>query len=300
MVGSRIKPGLECLTSSAQDMGHAVVERTVERPADALGAPDTHVLVVHTGASATLSWHMDGTAHRARFHMGEALVNPAGHVSRPRWHDEVGLLLLSLDPQWLDAQARESGARPHGTLELAPDFHFTDPLLTLLVQRLAAEYEAPGPVNSLYAESLVQAAAAILLRRNTAGHGRGLGPGLGPDPRGSGLPARRMAELRDYIHVHLGRRITLDELSAVAGVSSAHLNRLFRASLGESPHQYVLRQRVERAQNALLHSDDSIADIAVAHGFADQSHLTRVLRRATGLTPGVLREDGAERGQSAG
>ncbi|MFE6910076.1 AraC family transcriptional regulator [Streptomyces erythrochromogenes] len=292
MVGSRIKPGLECLTSSAQDMGHAVVERTVEGPADVLGAPDTHVLVVHTGASATLSWHTDGTAHRARFHMGEALVNPAGHVSRPRWHDEVGLLLLSLDPHWLDTQAQESGARTHGTLELAPDFHFTDPLLTLLVQRLAAEYEAPGPVNSLYAESLVQAAAAILLRRNTAGPG--------PDPRGGGLPARRMAELRDYIHLHLGRRITLDELSAVAGVSSAHLNRLFRASLGESPHQYVLRQRVERAQNALLHSDDSIADIAAAHGFADQSHLTRVLRRATGLTPGVLREDGAARGPATG
>ncbi|MER7762250.1 AraC family transcriptional regulator [Streptomyces sp. NPDC097619] len=288
MVGSHIKPGLVALSSSAADLGHAVVERTVEGPADVLGAPDTHVLVVHTGTSATLSWQVDGAARSARFHMGEALVNPAGHVSRPRWHDEVGLLLLSVDPAWLDARAQEAGATVRGPLELAPDFHFTDPLLTLLVQRLAAEYEGPGPVDTLYTESLVQAAAAVLLRRNAAGRA--------PDPRTGGLLPRRLAELRDYIHLNLGRRISLEELSSVAGVSSAHLNRLFRASVGETPHQYVLRQRVERARSALLHSDDSIADIAVAHGFADQSHLTRVLRRATGLTPGVLREERTSRG----
>ncbi|MEU6311952.1 AraC family transcriptional regulator [Streptomyces sp. NPDC047014] len=287
MVGSYVKPGLRCLSSSAQDMRHAVVERTVERPADRLGTPGTHVLVVHTGASARLSWNADGTARRARFHSGEALVNPAGYASLPRWEDDVELMLLSMDPRWLDEQAQGSGVRVRGELELAPDFHFTDPLLTLLVQRLVAEYEAPGPVDSLYTESLVQTAAALVLRR-CAGAG-------GPRPRGGGMPARRLAELRDYIHLNLGRRITLAELSAVAGISAAHLNRQFRASLGESPHQYVLRQRVERAQNALLHTDDAIADIAVAHGFADQSHLTRVLRRATGLTPGVLRADAVRR-----
>lgn len=262
-----------------------MVERVVEHPAQAHGAPPTHVLVVHTGTSANLSWNADGTARRARFHTGEALVNPAGYASRPRWQDDVELLLLSVDPGWLEAYAQQSGGRVSGPLEIAPDFHFTDPLLTLLVQRLVAEYETGAPVDALYAESLVQAAAAIVLRRCAAGSE--------PRPRGGGLPPRRLAELRDYVHVNLGRRITLEELSTVAGVSAAHLNRLFRASLGETPHQYVLRQRVERAQNALLHSDDSIADIAVAHGFADQSHLTRVLRRATGLTPRVLREDGA-------
>ncbi|MFF2198703.1 helix-turn-helix domain-containing protein, partial [Streptomyces sp. NPDC058157] len=228
---------------------------------------------------------------RARFHSGEALVNSAGYASRPRWQEDVELLLLAVGPGWLEAYARESGARVRGPLELAPDFHFTDPLLTLLVQRLVGEYESGRPVDGLYAQSLVQAAAAVVLRRCTAGGG--------PPARGGGLPARRLAELRDYIHLHLGRRITLEELSAVAGVSTAHLNRLFRASVGESPHQYVLRQRVERAQNALLHTDASIADIAVSHGFADQSHLTRALRRATGLTPGVLREDGA-RGPARG
>ncbi|MFF3014897.1 helix-turn-helix domain-containing protein [Streptomyces sp. NPDC057939] len=293
MVGSFIKPGLHVLSSSADDMRHAVVERGVERAAGRedtappAAGPRTHVLVVHTGAPADLSWNADGAARRARFHTGEALVNPAGYASRPRWRDDVELMLLSIDPQWLGAQARGGGAVP----DLRPDFHFTDPLLTLLVQRLVAEYEAPGPADPLYVESLVQTAAAIVLRRCAQGDE--------PRPREGGLPARRLAELRDYIHLHLARRITLEELSTVAGVSTAHLNRLFRASLGESPHQYVLRQRVERAQNALLHGDDSIADIAVAHGFSDQSHLTRVLRRTTGLTPGVLRED-RTRGPSGG
>ncbi|MFJ6782984.1 helix-turn-helix domain-containing protein [Streptomyces yangpuensis] len=287
MAGSHIKPGVRCLSSSAGDLAHAVVERTVERAAESHGTPDRHVLVVHTGASASLAWNADGTARRARFHTGEALVNPAGYASLPCWQDDVELMLLAIDPKWLDAYAQESGVRTTRPLELAPDFHFTDPLLTLLVQRLVAEYEGGGPVDALYAESLVQAAAAVVLRRCAAGGG--------PGRREGGLPARRVAELRDYIHLHLGRRISMEELSAVAGVSAAHLNRLFRASLGESPHQYVLRQRVERAQNALLHTDDSIADIAFAHGFADQSHFARVLRRSTGLTPRALREDGARR-----
>ncbi|MFD8141701.1 helix-turn-helix domain-containing protein [Streptomyces sp. NPDC059708] len=293
MVGSHIKPGLRCLSGSARDIGHAVVERAVERAAGSGAArppsepPDRHVLVVHTGPPANLAWNADGTARRARFHPGESLVNPAGYASRPRWREDVELMLLALDPVWLDAYAREGGARVRGELALAPDFHFTDPLLTLLVQRLVGAYEDGRPVDTLYAESLVQAAAAVVLRRCAGGGG--------PPVREGGLPARRLAELRDYIHLHLGRRITLEELSTVAGVSSAHLNRLFRASLGESPHQYVLRQRVERARSALLHTDASIADIAVAHGFADQSHLTRVLRRTTGLTPRVLREDGGRR-----
>ncbi|MFE7620297.1 helix-turn-helix transcriptional regulator [Streptomyces sp. NPDC057496] len=59
--------------------------------------------------------------------------------------------------------------------------------------------------------------------------------------------------------------------------------------MGESPHQYVMQLRLERARQALLNTNRPIADIAVEHGFADQSHLTRMMRRHTGTTPGLLR-----------
>ncbi|MEU8779821.1 AraC family transcriptional regulator [Streptomyces sp. NPDC048606] len=285
MATSHIKPHLRCLTSSAGDLEHAVVERAVERAAGLADTtpppigPRSHVVAVLSGRSADLKWNADGHARRARFHAGDTLVNPAGWASRPRWQDDVELKLLALDPVWMEKHAAESGAP--GVFELAPSFQFSDPLLVLLVERLLAEYENPSGADPLYAQSLVQAASAIVVRRCARG-------GTPPDPTG-GLSLRRLSEVRDYIHANLARRLTLDEIAAVAGVSTSHLNRLFRASTGESPYQYVLRQRVEHARRALLDTDDSITDIALYCGFADQSHLTRAVRRATGLTPRTLR-----------
>ncbi|MFE0176033.1 helix-turn-helix domain-containing protein [Streptomyces sp. NPDC059002] len=293
MVTSRIKPHLKCLTSSGDDLQHAVVERAVEFAAGRADTapppvgPGSHVLVVHTGRSANLRWSDGSAVRRARFHTGEALINPAGHAARPRWQDDVELVLLALDPLWLKELTAESGLPD--AVELAPAFHFTDPLLTLLVHRLLDAYEADGPADPLYTESLAQAAAALVLRQGTQGRALPV--------REGGMPARRLAELRDYIHVNLSRRITLAELAAVAGVSTSHLNRVFKASTGETPHQYVLRQRVEHARNALLHTDRSIADIALSAGFADQSHLTRSLRRALGQTPRTLRAGNADGGR---
>ncbi|WP_234380645.1 AraC family transcriptional regulator [Streptomyces sp. CMB-StM0423] len=279
---------MTCLHGSGRELGHAVVERAVERAAGVSDTaplpvgPPVHVLVVHTGRSANLRWSADGAARRERFHSGEALINPAGWASRPRWQEDVELLLLGLEPAWLEQMAAEDGRR--GRFELAPRFHFTDPLLTKLMERLASEYARPGPADSLYAQSLVQAAAAVVVRRASAGRGTA--------ERDGAMPSRRLAQVMDYIHANLAERMALAELAAVAGVSTSHFTRLFRASTGQSPHQFVLQQRLERARRALLHTERPIANIATEAGFADQSHLTRMMRRHGGVTPQMLRESG--------
>ncbi|WFB06031.1 AraC family transcriptional regulator [Streptomyces sp. LX-29] len=241
--------------------------------------------MVHTGRSANLRWSADGTACRERFHAGEALVNPAGWASRPRWQDDVELLLLAMEPAWLEKLAAEEGAE--GGFELAPRFHFTDPLLTMLVERLVTEFERPGAPDALYTESLVQAAAALVMRA--------CGSTAGPPEREGGLPPRRLAEVLDFIHANLASRIRLADLAGVAGVSASHFTRAFKASVGESPHRYVTQLRLERARRALLTTNRPIADIALEHGFADQSHLTRMMRRHTGTTPGLLRDGHGQR-----
>ncbi|MFI7102264.1 helix-turn-helix domain-containing protein [Streptomyces sp. NPDC050161] len=285
---SHIKPHLRCLHGSGTALGHAVAERAVERAAGTADVapppvgPPVHVLVVHTGRSSNLRWSADGSPRRERFHAGEALVNPAGWAARPRWQDDVELLLLGIDPVWLEKLAAEGGAtRPVG---LAPRFHFTDPLLGMLLERLVAEYAGPGPADALYAQSLVQAAAAVILR--VAGEG-----GTVPVREG-GLPPRRLAEVVDFIHAHLSQRVTLADLAAVAGVSESHFTRVFKASTGQSPHRYVTQRRVAHARRELVRTSRPIAEIAAEAGFADQSHLTRTLRRYEGATPQALR-DGA-------
>lgn len=283
---SYIKPHLRCLNSSGNHLSHAVVERAVERAAgtqDSAPAPvgpPVHVLVIHTGQSANLSWSADGTARRERFHPGEALINPAGWASRPRWQDDVELMLLGIDPGWLQKLAVEGGASGH--TDLVPRFHFTDPLLKVLLGTLVTEYSRPGPVDDLYAQSLVQAAAAVMLRM--AGEGRSM------VPREGGLPPRRLAAVVDFIHARLAQRTTLAELAAVAGVSESHFARMFKMSTGSSPHQFVMQARLDHARRELTCTARPIAEIALDAGFADQSHLTRTMRRLLGITPQTLRE----------
>ncbi|WP_031074903.1 helix-turn-helix domain-containing protein [Streptomyces sp. NRRL WC-3742] len=278
---SAIKPRLVRLSGSGADLDEGVVERGMERAGGgAVDGPSRHVVVVHTGRSADLHWSVDGRPRRERFHPGQALINPAGLAVRPRWEQDTELLLVALEPAWLEKLATESDLP--GPLELAPRYHLTDPFLGMLVERLVAEYEGAQPADPLYAQSMLQALAAHLIR--TAATRRP----TGPEPEG-GLTPKRLNRVIDHMNGYLDGRLALPELAAVAGVSPSHFTRAFRASTGQSPHRYLVRLRLERARRVLLTTDTPIAAVAQLCGFADQSHLTRTMRLHTGVTPAGLR-----------
>lgn len=102
-------------------------------------------------------------------------------------------------------------------------------------------------------------------------------------------PARReralVRRVRAYLDEHLAESVTLDRLTALAGVSKEHLVRSFTADLGLPPHTYHLNARIERAKQRLLHGG-AIAEVALSLGFHDQSHFTRHFRRIVGVPPG--------------
>jgi AraC family transcriptional regulator len=93
----------------------------------------------------------------------------------------------------------------------------------------------------------------------------------------------------DYIHANLDCNIGLTELADLAQMSLSHFSRLFKQSTGYSPHQFVIKCRVDRARELLLKSDLSIADITYQVGFANQGHLTNHFKRLLGVTPKVIR-----------
>ncbi|HVW01733.1 MAG TPA: AraC family transcriptional regulator [Planctomycetaceae bacterium] len=93
----------------------------------------------------------------------------------------------------------------------------------------------------------------------------------------------------EYIREHHHERLTVEELAARADLSPRHLHRKFREVFGLSVREFLVKTRIQATSDALLHSDRSIAQVAVDFGFCDQSAFTQVFRKHMGLTPRQFR-----------
>jgi AraC-like DNA-binding protein len=104
-----------------------------------------------------------------------------------------------------------------------------------------------------------------------------------------GLAPWQLRRVTAHIDSQLNGSLTLRDLATIAGVSVYHFARAFRESLGETPHAYIMRRRVERAQGQMLTSDITLIRVAHNCGFADQSHFNKVFRSLVGESPGAWR-----------
>jgi AraC family transcriptional regulator len=147
---------------------------------------------------------------------------------------------------------------------------------------LLGELHADALGGRLYAESLATLLAVQLLRHQSAA-------GLPTPRRAARLSVAALARAGEYVEEHLADDLSLAALAGAVGLSPWHFARLFRASTGLSPHQYVIRRRVERARLLLTSTDRSLASIAQDVGFASGSHLATHVRRLLRVSPNSLR-----------
>src|SRR5580704_14390303 len=106
-----------------------------------------------------------------------------------------------------------------------------------------------------------------------------------------GLAAWQILRVRAYIDHNLHRNIYIRDLSAVARRSPAHFSRKFKLAVGESPHAYLVKRRLERACHLMITSGALLSEIALNVGFSDQAHLCRLFRQAFGQTPANWRRE---------
>ena len=111
---------------------------------------------------------------------------------------------------------------------------------------------------------------------------------LRPQIRG-GLPPRALRRVREFIEAHLEQTISIQALATTAGLSMYHFARAFKQSEGMTPHDYLVQCRVRRARDLLAATDLPLSEIALAAGFADQSHCARRFREHVGVTPSSYR-----------
>ena len=109
-----------------------------------------------------------------------------------------------------------------------------------------------------------------------------------PVARGA-LAAWQMRRLTGHIDANIGRRISISELAALLHLSPSHFHRAFKSAFGVAPHRYLARRRIEVAQGLMLTTHNTLSEIALQCGLADQSHLSRWFRRVVGDTPHAWR-----------
>jgi AraC-like DNA-binding protein len=166
-------------------------------------------------------------------------------------------------------------------------FAFPQPAVDPVIERLAhalmhADDMAAG-FGECYADSIGLAIVARLLARTSKGSRPADASGA------SKLPRWRLKRATEYIAAHLSEPIGLAEIAASTGLTRMHFAAQFRAATGLPPHEYLVRRRIDRAQQLLAASELSLAAIALEVGFKAQAHFTTVFSRIVGETPNAWR-----------
>ena len=109
-------------------------------------------------------------------------------------------------------------------------------------------------------------------------------------PKVAELTRWRLRRVTEYIEANLAESVTLGDLAEVAGLTRMYFAAQFRATTGLPPHEYLLRRRIERAQEMLAEGTLSLVEIALSVGFQTQSHFTTVFKRFAGQPPRAWRQ----------
>lgn len=241
-------------------------------------AATQHGVAIFTEVSTPIQAErkLDGRFRREQVVQGDIIVTPANIGTRAQWDTEGGVICLGFEPSVFAHAMYEMLDPDH--IQLVPHFATPDPLVHQIGLALKTALENQGNGSRLYAESMVNALIIHLLQHYSAQP-----PSL-RDYYG-GLPKHKFRQVVDYIHEHLAQDLGLEELATVVQMSSHYFCQRFKQSTGMTPHQYVIRCRVERAKELLLQGELKIAEIAGKVGFVDQSHLSRHFKRLIGITP---------------
>jgi AraC family transcriptional regulator len=198
-------------------------------------------------------------------------------LSRWKW-TRTRRIYLDLDTALPEVAAL---LEPMRSLPSQTEIEFRDPELSCVLRTMVQEVAAGSPHGRLFAESLSVGVALRLHQRAASRYG-------GSRERGK-LTGGQVQKVRELVEAHLGGNVALAELARCAGFSAPQFLRLFKNTFGCTPHQYVLKARLERARALVVAGGLPLAAIAAATGFASQSHMTAAFVRAFQTPPGEMR-----------
>lgn len=186
----------------------------------------------------------------------------------------------------IDVLAEAAGTDPRALVfePVAVAHDRIDVTMRALAQALVPAFRRPSEVSALFVDQVILAAATHLIDAYS-----GPEPDRAPTRLASGLASWQQRRVADLLLDRLDQDIPLGHLAESCGLSLGYFSRAFRTSFGLPPHRWVLRERVRRAAQLMSGTALPIDEIAIACGFADQSHLSRVFRRHMNMPPAAWR-----------
>jgi AraC family transcriptional regulator len=244
---------------------------------------DRHVLWLWTTSYSGEYAGPGGRFVRCSKGRGAITVTPTGLVPTLHSYKRSEVILCALDSHFVRSILSELDRQP--TVEPIIRAKFRDSAIRQLMTLLSEEVRAGGPSGKLYSDSLAHALAIrYLLLGERPQHQRA-------DSSVSALPPYALKRVLERIEQNFQSEISLASLAEEAGYSRGHFLKMFRTSMGMTPHRYLLKRRTDHARSFLKRRELSIIDVAASCGFSSQAHLTQVFREYVGVTPGDYRRN---------
>src|SRR5258707_11833279 len=261
----------------------AIHHRNIASDEIRIGALPQHLIILFTKPPLEMNVRCEGVKRNAPPPVCSIALVPVGAVADVSWRGNKDCLQISLEPNLVQRVAGRSFERDLSSAAIPPLDAFIAPELRSAMLAIGAESEAGAFGGPLMIESLANILAVHLIRhlfgfRRAAARARGV------------LSPRKLAAIIDYIMANLNNRPTLERMAELVHLSPDHFARQFKAATGLAPYQFVISRRVERAQQLLCGRQElSLAEVAIAAGFSDQSQLCFHFKRIVGITPGHFR-----------
>jgi AraC family transcriptional regulator len=211
---------------------------------------------------------------------GQAVFCPRKEWHNIRWDEGISVLSIRIPDSALMEAARER--LTDRSLEIVPTNVVTDDRLTHLLYALDGERARGYSAGKLFVDCIESALANILLTSFNTFAPRSI-PGKG------GLAPHALRRVVEFMHANMDKQVGLKDLADCAGLSLSHFSFQFRVSTNQSPHQYMLRLRIERSKELLVDSRLSVLDVGLEVGFRNQQHFATVFRNSVGVPPSVYR-----------
>jgi AraC family transcriptional regulator len=246
-------------------------------------APIHNSIIISNSSLPLVRRELGGDRKEESFNIGHTIISPAQISHSACWDEEASFTVITLETKFFEHMAHEY-INPD-SVDLLPHFAQADPFIYSIGQIFSSKMRFQQPISRMYLDQMATTISVHLLENYCSIRHKF-------SENNYELSGIEMQQIVEYIQANLHRKLSLEELGNLLGMSRYHFARLFKKTTGNTPAQYITQRRLERAIHLLKTTNLGVGSIARQTGFYDHSHLCRIFREnLSGATPDRYRKN---------